>query len=136
MRHEISVRIYFEDTDFTGVVYHANFLRFFERGRSDALRAAGFHHRDLLERDEPLAFTVHGMNIRFLKPARIDDLLTVATTLTSARGARMTFVQETFRDDECLARADVTVACMDLSGRPRRLPADVLAACPPTPISE
>lgn len=135
MRTEITVRVYFEDTDFTGVVYHANYLKFFERGRSDGLRQAGFNHAQMLEAEPPLAFTVRSVSVLFHRPARIDDLLRVETVVTAAKGARMIFKQFIHRKDELLAEADVEVACMDLTGRPKRLPADVLAACPPTPLT-
>ena len=78
--HILPVRIYYEDTDFTGVVYHANYLRYFERGRSDALRAAGVSHADLLEEERPTAFTVVRMEIDFRRPARIDDARELSLT--------------------------------------------------------
>lgn len=81
--HRLPVRIYYEDTDFTGVVYHANYVRYFERGRSDFLRLAGVSHSDLLERDDPAAFVVTRLEIDFKKAARIDDALTVHTTYDS-----------------------------------------------------
>ncbi len=86
--HVLPVRIYYEDTDFTGVVYHANYLRFFERGRSDALRAAGVSHTALLEGDRPTAFTIVRMEIDFRRPARIDDALEVRTLYEQTGGAR------------------------------------------------
>lgn len=129
MRTEINVRVYFEDTDFTGVVYHANYLKFFERGRSEALRSAGFDHRTMLDAENPLAFTVHTLTVTYARPARIDDFLTVITDVKSAKGARMIFEQTIKRDDETLAEASIVVACMDLQGRPRRLPKAVVSAC-------
>ena len=85
--HLLPVRVYYEDTDFTGLVYHANYVRYFERGRSDFLRAIGVGHADLLEEAEPLAFVVSELNIRYLKPARIDDAL-VVRTVYEAMGIR------------------------------------------------
>lgn len=123
-----TVRIYYEDTDFSGVVYHAAYLKFFERGRTEALRASGVHHSELLNRDEPLAFAVRKMTTEWLAPAKIDDLLEVRTRFVSARGARFFLEQEIWREETLIARADVEAACMTLSGRPRRLPADVLAS--------
>ncbi len=123
----ITVRVYYEDTDFSGIVYHANHLKFFERGRTDALRACGVVHSELLARDEPLAFTIRKMTTEWIAPARIDDLLEVRTAFTELRGARMALVQEMRRGEDLIARADVEAACMNFEGRPRRLPAEVLA---------
>lgn len=120
------VRIYYEDTDFSGVVYHAAYLKFFERGRTEALRAVGVHHSELLAREEPLAFTIRKMTTEWLVPARIDDMLEVRTRFVMAKGARMGLAQEIHRDDIVLARADVEAACMSLTGRPRRLPPEVI----------
>lgn len=121
----LPIRIYYEDTDFSGVVYHAAYLKFFERGRTEALRSCGVHHSEMLARDEPLAFAVRKMTTEWISPARIDDLLDVRTAFVSFKGARMLLEQEIRRDETLLARADVEAACMSLSGRPRRLPADI-----------
>ena len=126
--HFLPVRVYYEDTDFTGAVYHANFLRFMERGRSESLRAAGIDHVTLAQRDEPLAFAVRHINISFLKPARIDDALVVRTSYEEVAGARITAKQQIFRGAELLAEADVEIACISLEGRPRRLPGDIATA--------
>ncbi|MEZ5894383.1 MAG: tol-pal system-associated acyl-CoA thioesterase [Parvularculaceae bacterium] len=125
--YRLPIRIYYEDTDFSGVVYHAAYLKFFERGRTEALRACGVHHSELLARDEPLAFAVRKMTTEWLVPAKIDDLLEVRTRFVSAKGARMILSQEIYRDDTLLARAEVEAVCMSLSGRPRRLPGDIAA---------
>lgn len=121
------IRIYYEDTDFSGVVYHAAYLKFFERGRTEALRAAGVFHSELLARTEPLAFTVRKMTTEWLVPARIDDAIEVRTRFGEIRGARFFLDQEIWRGETKLAVADVEAACMSLEGRPRRLPADILA---------
>lgn len=125
------IRIYYEDTDFSGVVYHAAYLKFFERGRTEALRSSGVHHTDLLQRDEPLAFVVRKMTTEWIAPAKIDDMLDVRTRFAGARGARMFLTQEIWRADTLLARADVEAACMSLAGKPRRLPEDVAAKVAP-----
>lgn len=127
--HVLPVRVYYEDTDFTGVVYHATYLRFIERGRSDMLRLAGVHHHELQQgaHGGSLAFAVRRMEIDFLAPARIDDLLEVVTRLDSARGARLCLSQEVRRGDEVLFRASVTVAVISAEGRPRRLPEALIA---------
>ncbi|MEM9619453.1 MAG: tol-pal system-associated acyl-CoA thioesterase [Pseudomonadota bacterium] len=121
----LPIRIYYEDTDFSGVVYHAAYLKFFERGRTEALRACGVHHSEMLEREEPLAFAVRKMTTEWIAPARIDDLLEVRTVFASFRGARMFLDQEIWRAETLLARAGVEAACMSLEGRPRRLPKDI-----------
>jgi acyl-CoA thioester hydrolase len=123
----IPIRVYYEDTDFSGVVYHARYLHFFERGRTEALRDLGVSHTDLLDRDEPLAFAVRKMTTEWIAPARIDDLLGVTTRFVEVRGARMRLTQELHRGDTLIARADVEAACMNLAGRPRRLPAEIIA---------
>ena len=122
----INIRVYYEDTDFSGIVYHANHLKFFERGRTDALRQCGITHTDLLSLDEPLAFAVRKMTTEWLLPARIDDLLTVGTRFMAVKGARMALQQEIRRDGALIARADVEAVCMSLSGRPRRVPEGIL----------
>ncbi len=124
---EVAVRVYYEDTDFSGVVYHARHLQFFERGRTEALRACGISHSDLLSRAEPLAFAVRRMTVEWLAPARIDDLLTVLTAFLEVKGARMTLSQEIRRGDSLIATAAVEAACMNLGGRPRRLPPSIIA---------
>lgn len=128
-RHVLPVRVYYEDTDFTGVVYHAAYLKFAERGRSDFLRLCGIHHNELAcgAHGEPLAFAVRHMEIDFHAPARIDDLLEVATHLREARGARIVLAQEVRREGVLLFAAAVTVAVISPEGRPRRLP-EALAA--------
>lgn len=118
--HLLPVRVYYEDTDFTGLVYHANYVRYFERGRSDFLRLAGVGHAELLEQDEPLAFVVSELNIRYAKPARIDDALVVRTRYEAIKGPRLIIRQTVERDGEVLCRADVTAVCIYLDGRPRR----------------
>ena len=129
--HILPVRVYYEDTDFTGLVYHANYVRYFERGRSDFLRLAGVGHADLLAGETPLAFVITSMDLRFLKAARIDDALTVRTTYDSLRGPRLTIRQTIERGGEVLCRAEVEAAVIDLTGRPRRAPATLIAAVTP-----
>lgn len=121
--HRLPIRVYYEDTDFTGVVYYANYLKFLERGRTDALRTAGVSHSDLLTLDPPLGFAVRRITVDYISPARIDDALLVETRFTEARGARLAVVQRILKDDSVLMSAQVDAACIDLNGRPRRLPA-------------
>jgi acyl-CoA thioester hydrolase len=129
--HRLPVRVYYEDTDFTGVVYHANYARYFERGRSDFLRLAGLDHTALLALPTPLAFTITRLALDYLRPARIDDALEVRTAFETARGARFAIRQRLWRGDEMLCAGEVQAACVDLTGRPRRLPADLAARLKP-----
>lgn len=130
-RHILPVRVYFEDTDFTGLVYHANYLKFCERGRSDFVRLLGIHHRELIAAgggNEPAAFVVRHMEIDFLKPARIDDVLEVVTGCVEMSGAAMTLAQEVRRDGVVLMRARVKVVLVSASGKPLRLGAMIRSA--------
>jgi acyl-CoA thioester hydrolase len=119
--HTLSVRVYYEDTDFSGAVYHANYLKFCERGRSDFLRHGGIHHSALHADANPAAFVVRRMLCDFLKPARIDDLLDVETRLVELAGARMELEQRVLRAGEILFQAAVTVVLVDARGRPKRI---------------
>lgn len=118
--HRLPVRVYYEDTDFTGLVYHANYVRYFERGRSDALRLMGVGHAELLDGDQPMAFVVSKMALSFLKPARIDDELVVRTRYRAVKGPRLLIEQEISRGDDVLCRAEVEAVCIHMDGRPRR----------------
>lgn len=122
--HRLPVRVYYEDTDFSGVVYHASYVRFLERGRTDMLRLMGVSHTTLHEAG--LAFAVRKMSLAFDAPARIDDLLTVETRLTRLRGASIALEQAVLAPGGApLVRADVLVALIGPDGRPKRLPAEM-----------
>jgi len=125
--HLLPVRIYYEDTDFSGLVYHANYLKYCERGRSDWLRLAGVHHAELLSGDDPTAFAVSRIEVDFKRAARIDDALTVETRFERIQGARLFIAQIIRRDAEILVKAAVEVCCIGLNGRPKR-PPDLLMA--------
>ncbi|SHM42347.1 tol-pal system-associated acyl-CoA thioesterase [Roseibium suaedae] len=127
--HVLPVRVYYEDTDFTGVVYHGAFIKFFERGRSDYLRLCEVHHTELQNADpaRSLAFAVRRMSVEFMRPARIDDVLEVHTSLVEARGARLELRQEIRRSGDVLITADVLVAVINGQGRPARLPKDIMS---------
>ncbi len=129
--HILPVRVYYEDTDFSGIVYHANYLRFFERGRSDFLRVAGVHHAELAAAAEPMAFAVNRMEIEFLKAARIDDALMVKTAFETMKGPRIFISQVLERGGEILVKAQVQVCCISLTGRPRKPPAMLLERLKP-----
>ncbi len=122
--HVLPVRVYFEDTDFSGVVYHGAYIRFMERGRSDYLRRLGVGH-DALDRGEmgePLAFAVRRITAEFLKPARIDDVVEIETRAGELRGASIVLSQTVRRGDAVLVTAEVTVVMINSEGRARRLP--------------
>jgi acyl-CoA thioester hydrolase len=129
--HRMEVRVYYEDTDFSGVVYHANYLRFAERGRSEMLHACGIHHADLEKRETPLAFAIVKMDLDFIAPARIDDVLEVHTVYYNARGARLQIRQVITRQGVAIWRADILAACIDHASNATRLPPDVMAAIEP-----
>src|SRR5688500_6371471 len=118
--HELLQRVYFEDTDFSGRVYHARYLHFMERGRSDYLRLLGVHHATLAA--QGLAFAVRHMAIDFLKGASIDDLLTIRTAPSAVSGARIVLDQSVSGDDRMLVSARVTIALIGGRGRAIRLP--------------
>jgi acyl-CoA thioester hydrolase len=124
-RHVFTVRVYYEDTDFTGIVYHANYLRYMERGRTNYLRLLGADHRALFEETEKeapgFAFVVRAMNIDFLKPARMDDVLEVHTEPQEVKGASISLHQRIVRGEELLIEASVRVAFVS-GGRARPIP--------------
>ena len=121
--HVLPIRVYYEDTDFSGAVYHANYLKFCERARSDCLRLIGIHHGEL---HGTANFVVRRMICDFLKPALIDDLLEVETRFVEFGGARMELSQAVNRSGEKLFEAQVTVALVDGRGRPKRLSAEMV----------
>jgi acyl-CoA thioester hydrolase len=121
--HRLTIRVYYEDTDLAGVVYYANYLRFIERGRSEALRELGLD-QVALKRDLGLVFVVRHLTVDYLAPALFDDMLEVRTRVTRLRGASVEMSQEVWRGAACLNRAAVTIACLDGAGRPQRLPED------------
>jgi acyl-CoA thioester hydrolase len=123
--HELTQRVYYEDTDFSGFVYHARYLHFFERGRTDFIRLLGVSQGALHAESDPavaVAFVVRRMEIDFRSPARMDDVLTVFSKPVEVRGARLVLDQTISRDGDLLARAHVTVAMVNGFGRARRLP--------------
>ena len=123
--HRMQVRIYYEDTDFSGIVYHANYLKFMERGRTNYLRLLGADQRALFAEaasEAPgFAFVVRAMQIDFLKPAIMDDLLDIVTAPLDVRGASISLRQEVRRDDVLLLDATVKVAFV-AGGRARPIP--------------
>jgi len=124
-RHHQQVRVYYEDTDFSGIVYHASYLRFMERGRTNYLRLIGADHRALFaqaEQEAPgFAFVVRHMSIDFRKPAHMDDVLTVVTAPKEVKGASVLLHQQVMRGDDLLVQADVQVAFVS-GGRAKPIP--------------
>ena len=127
--HQLPVRIYYEDTDFSGIVYHANYLRYFERGRSDFFRMIGISHTALHKADT--AFAIVRMALDFKRAARIDDALVVRTTYDRVKGPRLFVSQKITRGEELIAQTAGEAVCITLDGRPRKPTADMLAMLAP-----
>ncbi len=123
--HHMQVRVYYEDTDFSGIVYHANYLRYMERGRTNHLRLMGAEHHALFADTETgdggFAFVVRSMKLDFLKPARMDDVLDVVTWPIAVKGASITLAQEVRRGPDVLVTAEVRVAFIS-EGRAQPIP--------------
>lgn len=128
--HRLAIRVYYEDTDFSGVVYHANYLRFLERGRTELLRATGIDQSMLHAGARGFAFVVRRMTVDYLRPARMDDLIDVETASCEVRGASLRLAQRILRDAEVLVTADVQVAAVS-GGRPVRIPDGLRARLTP-----
>ncbi|MDR6263948.1 MULTISPECIES: tol-pal system-associated acyl-CoA thioesterase [Rhodobacterales] len=126
MVHEFPVRVYYEDTDLAGIVYYANYLKFIERARSTLVREAGIDQGDLKEA-AGLVFAVRHVDATYLRPAKLDDALTIATKLQQLSGAKLQFEQDVLRGDELLFSSKITVICMNAAGRVVRLPAEIRA---------
>ena len=123
--HRLPLRVYYEDTDFSGSVYHANYLKFCERARSDFLRVVGVDQNQMIATGT--AFVVRRMVCEFLRPARFDDVIIVETMPTKMAGARFDLSQRVLRGAEVLFTTEVTVAMIDRRGRPMRIPPDMAA---------
>jgi acyl-CoA thioester hydrolase len=127
--HRRAIRVYFEDTDAAGVVYYANYLKFAERARTDMLRDLGVSHAEMMKRDG-LVLVVRRCEIEYLKPARLDDLLTIETGTAKLGGASAELRQRVLRDGELLADLTVLVVCIGRDGRPHRIPDHVRGVLP------
>ena len=123
--HILPLRIYYEDTDLSGVVYHANYLRFMERGRSEYFRCAGITRLAMLEDEEPTAWTLRKVNLEYFRPARVDDLIEVHTRCVGLTGARMVADQKIFAHGRLLTQGGVEACVITLDGRPRRIPQEM-----------
>ena len=118
--HQLAVRVYYEDTDFSGRVYHASYIRFMERGRTEWLRTLGYEH-GALAGEQRVVFAVRRLEIDYFAPAAIDDLLRIETRVAAVRGAAIEFAQIVARGDKTLAAATILVAALR-DGRPMRIP--------------
>jgi acyl-CoA thioester hydrolase len=128
--YRLSLRVYWEDTDAGGVVYYANYLRFFERARTEWLRALGVGQQRLRE-DEGVIFVVADSTVRHLRPARLDDLLDVTVGLREAGRASLTLAQQAWRGDTLLADGTVRIGCVAAGTfRPQRIPSSILQKLP------
>jgi acyl-CoA thioester hydrolase len=127
VRHLFAVRVYVEDTDLSGVVYHANYVRWFERARSDMLRISGIDQRGAHDAGDG-AYAVTDMTLRYLRPARLDDAVLVVSTVTASSAATCRLEQAVWHGDDLLCSAAVRVAFVAPNGRPRRQPAEWIAA--------
>jgi acyl-CoA thioester hydrolase len=129
--HVLPISIYYEDTDLSGVVYHANYLRFMERGRTEFFRLAGISKMAGLEEDEPTAWAIRSAQIDYHRPARLDDVVTVRSILIGLSGARMRAIQRVMRGDELLVEGRIEACVTTLTGKPRRLPKNVAQTLAP-----
>ncbi len=130
-RHVLPVRVYFEDTDAGGIAYHASYIRWCERGRTDFLRLLGTDSRRLIDGSasvEPAAFVVRRMNCDFLRPSRMDDVLIVETRVKELGGASVTLLQAVINGERPVFEAEVTVVLVAVSGKPLRLSTAVRSA--------
>ncbi|MGD9613915.1 MAG: tol-pal system-associated acyl-CoA thioesterase [Alphaproteobacteria bacterium] len=121
LTHTMKLRVYYEDTDASGIVYYANYLKFAERGRTEMMRTLGFAHSGIAA-ETGIVFTVRKISADYLLPARLDDLLRVETRIVEIGGARLRLDQRICRDGAVLAALDIIVACIGRDGRPRRIP--------------
>ncbi len=119
--HRFAVRVYFEDTDLSGIVYHANYLRFMERARSDMLRAAGIDQRATMDAGEGY-YAVHDLNIVYRRPAKLEDALLVRSRVIGVRAAACEIAQDIWRGEILLTEGRVTAAFLGTDGRPKRQP--------------
>jgi len=129
--HVLPLRVYYEDTDLSGLVYHANYLRFMERGRTEFFRLAGVAQMADLSGAEPTAWTIRSADLQFLRPARLDDVLHVHTVLTAMSGARLAAIQRVFTGGELLVEGKIEACVITLTGRPRRIPDSIRSLLAP-----
>jgi acyl-CoA thioester hydrolase len=123
--HILPLRVYYEDTDLSGVIYHANYLRYMERGRTEFFRLAGVTRMADLESAEPSAWAIRNVELAFHRPARVDDALTVHTILTAISGARLAARQRIYANNTLLTDGRIEACIVTLTGKPRRIPKEI-----------
>jgi acyl-CoA thioester hydrolase len=133
--HILPISIYYEDTDLSGMVYHANYLRYMERGRTEFFRLAGVS-RARLEDEEPTAWTIRRIAVEYFRPARLDDQVAVHSVLTDVSGARLKVLQRVRRGETLLVEGRIEACMATLTGKPRRLPGNVLETLAPFVTTE
>lgn len=125
MSHTFSLRVYYEDTDLAGVVYYANYLKFIERARSEAIRSIGIDQKTL-KAEHGIVFVVRKVEADYLMPAKYDDVLTVASSMVKLGAASIELSQDITREDEIIFTSKVRLACMEISGKVLRFPSEIL----------
>ena len=134
--HILPISVYYEDTDLSGVVYHANYLRYMERGRTEFFRLAGISKMAGLEDDEPTAWAIRSITVDYHRPARLDDVITVHTSLTELSGARMKALQRVMCGEVLLVEGRVEACIATLTGKPRRLPKNIQQTLAPFLVAD
>lgn len=124
---EINIRVYYEDTDAGGIVYYANYLKFAERGRTEFLRSAGLENKSLMDKQKIL-FVARRVEADYLSPAYLDDNLRLITKVSCIKGASFVMKQDIYRDEKHIFSADVTLVCVNLDGKPVRMPLSIKEA--------
>ena len=123
--HFFQIRVFYEDTDFTGIVYHANYLKFAERGRTNFLRLLGVNHSELINSDEPKYFVVYKMNSKFMGTSTIDDILEVRSNFKGIEGVRLKINQDIYKEEKIIFSANIEFALLDKNAKPIKFPNDM-----------
>ena len=123
--HFFQIRVFYEDTDFSGIVYHANYLKFAERGRTNFLRLLGVNHSELINSDQPKYFVVYKMNSKFLGTSTIDDILEVRSNFKGIEGVRLKIDQDIYKEEKKVFSANIEFALLDKSAKPIKFPNDM-----------
>jgi acyl-CoA thioester hydrolase len=134
--HVLPISVYYEDTDLSGVVYHANYLRYMERGRTEFFRLAGISKMAGLDDDEPTAWAIRSVQVEYYRPARLDDVIHVRSILTGLSGARMKALQRVTCGETLLVEGRIEACITTLTGKPRRLPKNVQQALAPFLVAD
>ena len=134
--HILPISVYYEDTDLSGFVYHANYLRYMERGRTEFFRLSGISKMAGLEEEEPTAWAIRSIQVDYHRPARLDDVIQVRTTLIALSGARLKVIQRVTLDETVLVEGRVEACIATLTGKPRRLPKNVQQTLAPFLVAE